>query len=126
MFGWYDIDKIVSQDSKQGMKVVIPTYKNRKHQRSHDKDLYVLDRRLVENACLQHLKRWRGIAKRYAKKILHHFWPLFRLDVFTFVVKSCDLQCLGYRCYNLEKIGFGNTKSSICKSNNGSFKVLFS
>jgi transposase len=45
---------------------VIPPTKNRLLQRPYDKDLYKL-RHLVENAVL-HLKRWRGIATRYAKR----------------------------------------------------------
>ena len=61
----YDCDAIVEQAESQGMQVVIPPRKNRKNQREYDKDLYKL-RHLVENAFL-HLKRWRGIATRYAK-----------------------------------------------------------
>ena len=61
----YDSDAIVEQAEKQGMRVVIPPRKNRKTPREYDKDLYKL-RHLVENAFL-HLKRWRGIATRYAK-----------------------------------------------------------
>jgi len=44
---------------------VIPPKKNRREKRDYDKDLYKL-RHLVENAFL-HIKRWRGIATRYAK-----------------------------------------------------------
>jgi transposase len=47
------------------MEAVIPPKKNRKDQRSWDAELYKL-RHLVENSFL-HLKRWRGIATRYAK-----------------------------------------------------------
>lgn len=61
----YDSDEIIEQANNQGMIAVIPPRKNRKNQRSYDKDLYKL-RHLVENAFL-HLKRWRGIATRYAK-----------------------------------------------------------
>jgi transposase len=61
----YDSDAIVEQAEDQGMIPVIPPRKNRKVQRPYDKDLYKL-RHLVENAFL-HLKRWRGIATRYAK-----------------------------------------------------------
>ena len=61
----YDSDAIIEQAKKQGMEPVIPPRKNRKVQREYDKDLYTL-RHLVENAFL-HLKRWRGIATRYAK-----------------------------------------------------------
>ena len=61
----YDVDSIIEQAVKQGMKVVIPPKKNRKVQREYDEYLYKL-RHLVENAFL-HLKRWRGIATRYAK-----------------------------------------------------------
>ena len=62
----YDSDDIVVQAKASGMEVVIPPRKNRKHQRYYDKELYKV-RHLVENAFL-HLKRWRGIATRYAKR----------------------------------------------------------
>jgi len=61
----YDSDEIVEKARAQGMTAVIPPRKNRKTMRPYDKDLYKL-RHLVENAFL-HLKRWRGIATRYAK-----------------------------------------------------------
>jgi len=48
-----------------GMQIVIPPKRNRKFQREYDEHLYKL-RHLIENAFL-HLKRWRGIATRYAK-----------------------------------------------------------
>jgi transposase len=63
----YDSDAIVEQATTQGMIPVIPPRKNRKEQRSYDKYLY-RHRHLVENAFL-HLKRWRGIATRYAKNV---------------------------------------------------------
>lgn len=58
-------DAIIAQASDAGMEIVIPTKKNRKEVREYDKELYKL-RHLVENAFL-YLKRWRGIATRYAK-----------------------------------------------------------
>ncbi len=61
----YDTDAILEQARNQGMEPIIPPKKNRKIQREYDKELYKL-RHLVENAFL-HLKRWRGIATRYAK-----------------------------------------------------------
>ena len=61
----YDSNAILDQAENQGMKAVIPPKKSRTVQRSYDKDLYKA-RHLVENAFL-HLKRWRGIATRYAK-----------------------------------------------------------
>jgi transposase len=61
----YDTNAILEQAETQGMKPVIPPKKNRIVQREYDKELYKL-RHLVENAFL-HLKRWRGIATRYAK-----------------------------------------------------------
>ncbi|MDR0818833.1 MAG: transposase, partial [Oscillospiraceae bacterium] len=42
-----------------------PPKKNRKEQRFYDKEIYKV-RHLVENAFLK-LKRWRGVATRYAK-----------------------------------------------------------
>ena len=47
------------------MEVCIPSKKNRKEQRYYDKELYKW-RHIVENTFLM-LKRWRGIATRYAK-----------------------------------------------------------
>ena len=61
----YDSDAIIEKAIQQGMGVVIPPKKNRKSPRDYDKELYKL-RHLVENAFL-YLKRWRGIATRYAK-----------------------------------------------------------
>ena len=61
----YDTDKIIEEAENAEMEVVIPPKKNRKVQRPYDKELYRA-RRLVENAFLK-LKRWRGIATRYAK-----------------------------------------------------------
>jgi transposase len=61
----YDTDAILEQAYEQKMEPVIPPKSNRKIQREYDKELYRL-RHLVENAFL-HLKRWRGIATRYAK-----------------------------------------------------------
>ena len=63
----YDSDAIVAKAKQQGAEAVIPPRKNRKDSRGYDKSVYKL-RHLVENAFL-HLKRWRGIATRYAKKL---------------------------------------------------------
>ena len=62
----YDTDEIVEMAIRATMTPVIPPKKNRKAQRNYDKYVYKL-RHLVENAFL-HLKRWRGIATRYAKR----------------------------------------------------------
>jgi transposase len=48
-----------------GMAPVIPPKSNRRERRMYDEYLYRL-RHLVENAFME-LKRWRGIATRYAK-----------------------------------------------------------
>ena len=61
----YDADAIIEQAERAKMEPVIPPKRNRKVQRNYDKELY-RERHLVENAFL-HLKRWRGIATRYAK-----------------------------------------------------------
>ena len=61
----YDTNSILSYAASAGMKPVIPPKKNRKEQRQYDKYLYKLHH-LVEN-CFLVLKRWRGIATRYAK-----------------------------------------------------------
>ena len=61
----YDSNEVINAATRQGMDTVIPPKKNRLQQREYDKYLYRL-RHLVENAFL-HLKRWRGIATRYAK-----------------------------------------------------------
>jgi transposase len=61
----YDTDAILEQAEIQGINAVIPPKKNRTVQRPYDEALYKI-RHLVENAFLM-LKRWRGIATRYAK-----------------------------------------------------------
>ena len=61
----YDTDAVILKAVDEGMRPVIPPRKNRKHLREYDKYLYKL-RHLVENAFFL-LKRWRGIATRYAK-----------------------------------------------------------
>ena len=61
----YDTNDILAYAVSAGMEPVIPPKKNRKEQRGYDKYLYKL-RHLVEN-CFLSLKRWRGIATRYAK-----------------------------------------------------------
>jgi transposase len=61
----YDVNSIIELARSMGMEIVIPPKKNRKEQRTYDKDLYKL-RHMVENAFLM-LKQWRGIATRYAK-----------------------------------------------------------
>ncbi len=61
----YNRNTVVEQAEKQGMAAQIPGRKNRKVKREYDRERYRL-RHLVENAFL-HLKRWHGIATRYAK-----------------------------------------------------------
>ena len=61
----YDSDVLVESLQQAGVNPVIPPRKSRKRPRPYDKYLYRL-RHLIENAFLE-LKRWRGIATRYAK-----------------------------------------------------------
>ncbi len=63
----YDSNEIIDKAAKIGCEAVIPPKRNRKQQRDYDKNIYRI-RHLVENAFL-HLKRWRGIATRYAKTV---------------------------------------------------------
>jgi len=61
----YDTNAIIEAALKNNVIVVIPPKKNRKEQRHYSKELYRFRHR-VENA-FEKLKRWRGIATRYAK-----------------------------------------------------------
>ena len=61
----YDVNALIEQAISQGITPVIPPKKHRVELRDYDKEQYRLRHR-VENAFL-HLKRWRGIATRYAK-----------------------------------------------------------
>jgi transposase len=61
----YDSNAIVEMAREAGMEPVIPPRYNRREQRRYDEYLYRL-RHLVENAFAE-MKRWRGIATRYAK-----------------------------------------------------------
>ena len=63
----YDTDEIVAYALNAHMEPVIPPKRNRTEQREYDRYLYKM-RHLVENAFLA-LKRWRGIATRYAKTL---------------------------------------------------------
>lgn len=63
----YDSNAIVDQAHAQSMQAEIPARKHRKTQRAIDHALY-RHRHLVENA-FEQLKRWRGLATRYAKRL---------------------------------------------------------
>jgi len=61
----YESDYIIEMAANQGIPSVIPPKKNRKEHRFYDKHLYKM-RHLIKNPFL-YLKRWCGIAGRYAK-----------------------------------------------------------
>ena len=63
----YDTNEILGYARERGIEIVIPSKKNRVEKREHDEFLYK-HRHLVENAFLK-LKRWRGVATRYAKSL---------------------------------------------------------
>ena len=84
----YDSDAIVEQARIKGMNPVIPSRRNRKTQRDYDPELYRL-RHIVENAFL-HLKRWRGIATRYAKTSASFLAAIQIRGVLLFGLVSCD------------------------------------
>ena len=64
----YDSNEMIDKALNSGCQAVIPPKRNRKERRDYDKARYRV-RHWVENAFL-HLKRWRGIATRYAKRSL--------------------------------------------------------
>jgi len=61
----YDTNAILQYALEHHIMAVIPPKRNRRVQRDYDKERYKL-LHLVEKAFL-YLKRWRGIATRYAK-----------------------------------------------------------
>ena len=61
----YDTNEVVEKGISQGMEIVIPPKKNRKKKREYSQEIYK-NRHQIENTFLK-LKRWRGIATRYAK-----------------------------------------------------------
>ena len=63
----YDTNGILEYARKNSIEAVIPPKKNRIKQRCFDEFLYKY-RHLVENAFLK-LKRWCGVATRYAKTL---------------------------------------------------------
>ena len=63
----YDTNDILQHCADNDIEAVIPPKRNRKEQREFDRTLYKY-RHLVENAFMK-LKRWRGIATRYAKRV---------------------------------------------------------
>jgi transposase len=81
----YDVNYILEKAREMGIEICIPSKKNRKQQRKINEEMYKF-RHIVENVFLM-LKRWRGIATRYAKntdsyvagiqiKCLHNFLRL--------------------------------------------------
>ena len=62
----YDSDAFVESVESSGAEAVIPPRKNRKCPREYDAFLYKV-RHLAENA-IGHMKEWRGVATRYAKR----------------------------------------------------------
>ena len=62
----YDTNNVLKAVEEAGMEAVIPPKRNRKEQRYYDESIYET-RYMVENTFLE-LKRWRGIATRYAKQ----------------------------------------------------------
>ena len=83
----YDTNDILEYANERKMHTSIPPKKNRKEQREYDEYLYKL-RHLVENAFLK-LKRWRGVATRYAKTSKAFIGA---------VMACCVLQWLRVRC----------------------------
>ena len=63
----YDTDGALAAAAAIGAEPVIPPKSNRLVKRDYDRHIYK-QRHLVENAFM-HLKRWRGIATRYAKRL---------------------------------------------------------
>ena len=61
----YDTNAVIECADKARMEIVIPSKRNRKRPRSYDKDIYE-NRYQIEKTFMK-LKRWRGIATRYAK-----------------------------------------------------------
>ena len=62
----YDTNEVIEKAKRLQLEVVIPPKRNRKNPRSYDKGIYE-KRHKIENTFLK-LKRWRGIATRYAKQ----------------------------------------------------------
>ena len=66
----YDTERVIEKATEAQMEIVIPPKRNRKTSRNYDKDVYE-NRYQVEKTFLK-LKRWRGIATRYAKNTLSY------------------------------------------------------
>ena len=61
----YDTNYVLDLVASKEMEAVIPSKRNRKKKREYNQEVYE-NRYQVENTFLK-LKRWRGIATRYAK-----------------------------------------------------------
>jgi len=80
----YDTNAILEYTQEHGI-TAIPPKCNRKAQRDYDRDLYNF-RHLVENTFL-YLKRWRGIATRYAKNAAS-FLTAIHIRCITLVISA--------------------------------------
>lgn len=83
----FDSREIVDSVLSRGAEPVIPPRRCRKEQRLYDTHLYKA-RHLVENTFLR-LKKWRGIAARYAKRA-DSFLPIVQI--------RCMIYWLRVRC----------------------------
>ena len=63
----YDTGEVLAEAAETGAGAVIPSKSNRKVKREIDEHIYK-QRHMVENA-FEKLKRWRGIATRYCKRL---------------------------------------------------------
>ena len=61
----YDTNAVLKTVEEAGIEAVSPPKSNRKEQRKYNEEIYE-NRYQIENTFLK-LKRWRGIATRYAK-----------------------------------------------------------
>lgn len=72
----YDADdRVITPLREAGKTIVIPPKKNRKEQRSYDKELYQA-RHLIENFFCR-LKQYRAIATRYDKTARHFLSAIY-------------------------------------------------
>ena len=63
----YDTEEVLAKTGEIGAEAVVPSRSNRRHQREIDLHIYK-QRHVIENA-FEKLKRWRGIATRYCKRL---------------------------------------------------------
>lgn len=86
--GYDALHRVITPTLEAGKKVVIPSIRDARPQRTYDRGIYRLRHR-VENFFAR-LKQWRGIATRYDKTARNFLGAVHLVCAFTWLARFAD------------------------------------